>query len=115
MTKTAGPSDKFTCMPWKIRGEPELKRMMHELERGGPEMILKTLSDISVGDTVFRFIGSNAAPMLLRVTVVAQTRIICGEWQFDKETGAEIDDFLGWGPALTGSHIRAVPSHDENN
>ncbi len=93
--ETTGPSDALTRMPWTIRGEPELKRMMHELERGEPEMILKTLFDVAVGDTVFRFFGGNAAPMLLRVTVVTETRIICGEWQFDKETGAEIDDFLG--------------------
>ena len=78
-------------------------------------MILKTLFDVTVGETVFRFIGSLGAAMPIQVTALTEDRIICGEWQFNKTTGAEIDEFLGWGPALTGSYILAVPFHVENN
>ena len=78
-------------------------------------MIPKTLFDVTVGDTVFRFLGTIGTPLPLRVSAVTEERIICGDWQFDKRTGAEIDEFLGWGPALTGSYILAVPFHVESN
>lgn len=77
-------------------------------------MILKTLHDVVVGDTVFRFIG-NAILRPIQVTAVTDERIVCGAWEFDKRTGAEIDELLGWGPTLTGSYILAVPFHVENN
>ncbi len=70
---------------------------------------MKTLLTIAVGETVFRFFGGIEEPMPMRVTGITEDRIVCGEWQFDKVTGAEIDEFLGWGPALTGSYIIAVP------
>lgn len=76
---------------------------------------LKTLFDVEVGDTVFRFLGAIGAPLPLRVSAVTEEQIICGDWQFDKRTGAEIDEFLGWGPALTGSYVLAVPFQVENN
>ena len=79
-------------------------------------MVVTTLFDISVGDTVFRYFADDlGTPMALHVTAVSEDRIICGEWQFDKRTGAEIDEFLGWGPALTGSYILAVPFHNSQN
>ena len=77
-------------------------------------MSLKTLYDVVVGDTVFRFIGGSATLMSIRVTAVTDELILCGEWRFDKRTGAEIDELLGWGPALTGSYILAVPFHVQN-
>lgn len=45
--------------------------------------------------------------MKLRVTDVTEDRIICGAWEFDRATGAEIDDDLGWGPPpkMTGSYL----------
>lgn len=63
---------------------------------------------IKVGDTVTRFLGG--AEMTLNVTEVTDDRIKCGGWEFDKATGAEIDEDLGWGPppkyAYTGSFIK---------
>jgi hypothetical protein len=53
--------------------------------------------------------------MRLRVTTVTEDRVICGPWEFDRETGAEIDDFLGWGPTVTGSYIRTLSADPENN
>jgi hypothetical protein len=46
--------------------------------------------------------------MELRVTEITEDRVICGAWEFDKRTGAEIDDDLGWGPPpkITGSYIK---------
>jgi len=49
--------------------------------------------------------------MTLKVTKVTEDRIYCGEpgvgWCFDRATGAEIDEELGWGPqfGVTGSKI----------
>lgn len=47
--------------------------------------------------------------MRLEVKSVTANRIVgCGGWEFDPETGAEIDEALGWGPhTATGSFIRA--------
>lgn len=46
-------------------------------------------------------------PMRLKVTQVTDEKIICGPWEFDKITGAEIDEHLGWGPPplMTGSYL----------
>ncbi len=75
----------------------------------------KTLNEVVVGETVLRFIGGLRTPMLLQVTGVTEDQIVCGEWHFDKRTGAEIDEDLGWSPALTGSYILPVGSQLENN
>jgi hypothetical protein len=48
-------------------------------------------------------------PLELLVTEVTDTKIICGGgWEFDKATGAEIDDLLNWGPPplMTGSFLK---------
>jgi hypothetical protein len=69
------------------------------------------MDEIKVGDTVTRWLAGTI-PMELRVTEVTDTEILCGErgvgWMFDKKTGAEIDEELGWGPppSRTGSFIR---------
>jgi hypothetical protein len=53
-------------------------------------------------------------PMLLRVTSVEERLIRCGAWQFDRVTGWEVDDDLGWGPAhgVTGSYLVRVTDAD---
>jgi hypothetical protein len=63
-----------------------------------------------VGKFVTRFLAGTI-PMRLRVTEVTATRVLCGGYEFDRETGAEIDDDLGWGPPpkLTGSCIVEAP------
>lgn len=48
-----------------------------------------------VGDEVIRNLGGTVK-MPLKVTAVTEDRIICGPWEFDKTTGAEIDEELGW-------------------
>jgi hypothetical protein len=57
------------------------------------------------GDIVQRLIGRPASPMRLKVTAVTETRIFCGDWEFDRDTGWEIDEELGWGPGGSGSRI----------
>jgi hypothetical protein len=61
---------------------------------------------MKIGDTVIRMLGD--VPMKLRVTEITEERIICGPWQFDRQTGAEVDEDLGWGPPplYTGSYIK---------
>ena len=53
--------------------------------------------NIKVGDIVERRLAG-IVPMKLRVTEVTDSVIVCGAWSFDRATGAEIDEFLGWGP-----------------
>lgn len=67
-------------------------------------------SDIKVGDEVIRMLGVPAIPLPLRVTQITEQLIHCGDWQFDRITGAEVDELLGWGPPpkVTGSYIKRV-------
>jgi hypothetical protein len=43
--------------------------------------------------------------MELRVSDVTAERIVCGPWEFDKVSGAEIDEDLGWDVNGTGSYL----------
>jgi len=67
---------------------------------------------MQIGDKVIRNLAG--LRMELKVTDLTDTLIICGGdrnehsgWWFDRETGAEIDEELGWGPPpkSTGSFI----------
>jgi len=55
----------------------------------------KKLAEIAVGDFVLRWFGGIPKPMRLKVTQLTADRIICGAWEFDRQTGAEIDEDLG--------------------
>ncbi len=66
------------------------------------------LDGLRPGDPVHRWLGP--MPMKLKVTRVTRDRIICGAWEFDRLTGAEIDEEMGWGREGTGSWIRPVES-----
>ena len=61
---------------------------------------------VKVGDTVTRMLAG-VIPMQLVVTFVGDGLIKCGDWTFDQATGAEIDDYLDWGPPpkMTGSYL----------
>jgi len=51
--------------------------------------------------------------MRLKVTQLTADRIICGAWEFDRRTGAEIDEYLGWGPSgVTGSFLEPESGTD---
>lgn len=68
--------------------------------------------NVKVGDRVYRVMGGVAAPikppsMSLKVSAVTETEIVCGPWRFNRETGGEIDEELGWdGVRITGSIIK---------
>ena len=63
--------------------------------------------DTKVGNKVTRMLAGTI-PMILVVTEVTDDKIVCGWWEFDKVTGAEIDEDLDWGPPpkLTGSFLK---------
>ena len=67
------------------------------------------------GAHVRRLLGGSV-PMDLIVTEVTAQHILCGPegvgWMFDRETGAEVDEEIGWGPRFgrTGSYL--VPLED---
>jgi hypothetical protein len=76
---------------------------------------MKKLDEVRVGDVVYRYLAG-VAEMEMRVTTVSEDRIECtavdapvDTWTFDRKTGAEIDEDLGWGPqyGVTGSYILA--------
>lgn len=74
---------------------------------------MRDLDQVRVGDVGLRYFGEGFGPMRLRMTEVADELISCGGghgWTFDRATGAEIDDELGWGPAygITGSYLAGV-------
>ena len=59
---------------------------------------------IKPGDQVTRLI-CGTMPMELKVTKVDKL-IHCGDWTFDRVTGGEVDEDLGWGPGGTGSYLK---------
>lgn len=64
-----------------------------------------SLLTVVAGDSVTRWLAGEFL-MTLTVEKVTSKRIMCkGGWEFDRVTGAEIDDELGWGNAGTGSFI----------
>lgn len=66
------------------------------------------LQEVKVGDVVVRKISSDEVLMQLKVTHVTEDKVVCGAWEFDRETGVEIDEDLHWGPKYgrTGSYIQ---------
>lgn len=74
-----------------------------------------TFWHVKPGDTVVRMIAGSV-PHHLLVSKVDDTLIYCGvpisdcspdAWTFDRETGVEVDSYLGWGPTTgrTGSFL----------
>ena len=78
------------------------------------------LQSLKVGDFVERALGGT---VLMKMKVVDITdRIVCinipkkgepdfgpADWEFHKETGAEIDEDLGWdGVNITGSYLTKI-------
>lgn len=60
--------------------------------------------EAQVGDKVTRML-CGSLPIELTVTEVTDKYIRCGDWTFDRRTGAEIDDVLEWEPGNTGSYL----------
>ncbi len=62
------------------------------------------LDALQVGDIVDRIMCGTPL-MRLKVTAITEDRVICGPWEFDKTTGGEIDEEIGWTATSTGSFI----------
>ena len=58
---------------------------------------------IKVGDTVTRMVAGGIPMMQLKVSEIDDRFIHCGSWKFDKRTGAEVDEELGWGTSKDGT------------
>lgn len=66
------------------------------------------LSELQRGDKVTRMLAG-VVPMPLTITFVTDSRIVCGDWVFNRTTGLEVDADLGWdGVENSGSYI--IPS-----
>ena len=64
-----------------------------------------TFEYVKEGDTVTRMI-CGIMPMELKVTKVDDKLIHCGSWTFDRVTGGEVDEDLGWTAYQTGSVLK---------
>ena len=62
-----------------------------------------SLNNVQIGDQLIRNMGGIILPV--KVTKITEDKIYCGAWEFDKRTGAEIDEDLNWGPHGTGSYL----------
>lgn len=60
---------------------------------------------IKPGDQVTRLI-CGTMPMELNVTRVDDKLIHCGPWTFDRVTGGEVDEDLGWTAYSSGSVLK---------
>jgi hypothetical protein len=75
-------------------------------------------AQVRAGDVVTRLLGGS--PMALKVTAVDERLIYCGRpgvgWSFDRTTGVEVDEELGWGPqfGITGSYLVAARRPRQN-
>lgn len=59
---------------------------------------------LEIGAEVVRML-CGTIPMRLKITNIDDKYIYCGDWKFDKITGIEIDEELGWNNNGTGSYI----------
>ena len=66
----------------------------------------KVVTNPVVGKVVTRWLAGKM-PMDMKITEVTDDLIVCGDWTFHRITGAEIDEYLGWGPLplMTGSFL----------
>ena len=77
----------------------------------------RSLREVRVGDTVTRLLAGSI-PMKLVVSDVDEHLIYCGGpggWKFDRDSGVEVDEELGWGPqfGITGSYL--IPDSERPN
>lgn len=69
-------------------------------------ILIDWLKSLKVGDPVVRMLAGTV-PMELTVKEITDNKIICGMWEFDKKTGVEIDEDMGWGPDThSGSYLQ---------
>ena len=78
--------------------------------------IMPGFEKLKVGDTVVRMLAGTL-PMKLRVSKVTDQIITCHDWEFDRATGAEIDELLDWGPPprMTGSYLDPLQTESSSS
>jgi hypothetical protein len=77
-----------------------VKRLPKEVEINSNSLV-----SVVAADKVTRWL-CGTIPMTLTVEKVTSEQIICGGgWEFDRVTGAKMDDELVWGNERTGSFI----------
>ncbi len=59
---------------------------------------------LKVGDPVTRILA-RSIEMKLTVTHVTETTVQCGDWIFDRATGAELDEDLHWTSTSSGAYL----------
>lgn len=77
-------------------------------------MKLRKVQGPTVGMIVTRWLAG-VVQQDMKITAVTDEIITCDEmWTFDRKTGAEIDEDLGWGPPprSTGSFITEKEDND---
>ena len=62
--------------------------------------------EIKVGDKVTRIMAG--MKMSLIVTDLSEFFIFCGDWKFDRQTGVEIYEELGWDNEGSGSYLKEL-------
>ncbi len=66
------------------------------------------LDEINVGDIIIRELMGCNSLMSLKVSRVTNDRIYCGQWEFCRTSGMEIDDSMSLPPSI----IKAVELED---
>lgn len=61
------------------------------------------MKELKIGDLVVR--NMCGVKMSLKISNIDNKFIYCGPRKFDKFTGAEVDEELGWDNFLTGSFL----------
>lgn len=67
------------------------------------------IDNIKIGDFVTRILAG-CIEMQLKVTDLTENKVVCGSWEFCRQTGLEMDDELEWGPAFgkSGSYLKEI-------
>lgn len=63
---------------------------------------------MKVGDQVTRILADTISMQLIVTAIDEEFIHVGGGWKFDKVTGAEIDEELGWNKERTGSYIKEL-------
>jgi hypothetical protein len=80
------------------------------IETTSHTVMVGALANVKPGDKVVRMLAG-IIPMHLVVSEVTDDRIKCGSFEFDRSTGAEIDEGLELPQGVTVSFIKVEHGH----
>lgn len=87
------------------------RRLMYE--ETTMKMVPYNGREIKVGMVVTRVLAG-VVTMPLEVTEVTSRFVTCDWWHFDRATGAEVDEELGWDTKRTGSVLTEMQQQGES-